>query len=244
VEIKKAIITAAGATQRTLPLQTLVDRDGQTKTALRILIEEILSGGIEEICVVVCPGDQSAYTAAAGGFGARLRFVEQREALGYGHAVLCAREFTEGKPFLLLVGDHLYVNGDQKRSASNWSKRPPRRIVRSRPCRPPTKASCPTMEPWADAWSPAAGAFTRSPKCSRNQPDRGRATAYRARVKGGTLPLLFRDACANARLDGVVAEEAGQTGTRGVSLTRALAQLARQERYLAFEVQATATTSG
>ena len=34
VEIKRAIITAAGKSQRTLPLQTLVDRDGQTKTAL------------------------------------------------------------------------------------------------------------------------------------------------------------------------------------------------------------------
>ena len=69
MEIKKAIITAAGKTQRTLPLQTLVDRDGVTKTALRILIEEVLSAGIEEICVVVCPGDQAAYAAAAGGRG-------------------------------------------------------------------------------------------------------------------------------------------------------------------------------
>ena len=60
MEIKKAIITAAGQAQRNLPLQTLVDRDGKTKTALTILIEEILSAGIEEICVVVCPGDQQA----------------------------------------------------------------------------------------------------------------------------------------------------------------------------------------
>ena len=73
VEIKKAIITAAGKTQRTLPLQTLVDRDGVTKTALRILIEEILSAGIEEICVVVCPGDQAGYAAAAGGQGGDFR---------------------------------------------------------------------------------------------------------------------------------------------------------------------------
>src|SRR5208337_5000677 len=93
VEIKKAIITAAGKTQRTLPLQALVDRDGQSKAALRILIEEILSAGIEEICVVVCPGDQAAYGAAAGGLGSRLQFVEQLEPLGYGHAVSCARAF-------------------------------------------------------------------------------------------------------------------------------------------------------
>jgi UTP--glucose-1-phosphate uridylyltransferase len=54
VEIKKAIITAAGKSQRTLPLQTLVDRDGTTKTALRIIIEEIVSAGVEEICVIIC----------------------------------------------------------------------------------------------------------------------------------------------------------------------------------------------
>jgi len=52
VQIKKAILTAAGESQRALPLQALVDRDGQTKTALRILIEEILSAGIDQICVV------------------------------------------------------------------------------------------------------------------------------------------------------------------------------------------------
>src|ERR1017187_1570008 len=92
VDIKKAIITAASKTQRTLPLQTLVDRDGTTKAALRILIEEILAAGIEEICVVISPGDEAAYTAAAGGQSGRLRFVEQAAALGYGHAVGCARE--------------------------------------------------------------------------------------------------------------------------------------------------------
>jgi len=117
VEIKKAIITAAGKSQRTLPLQTLVDRDGQTKTALRILVEEILAAGIEEICVVVSPGDQSAYAAAAAGSGGRLQFVEQSSPLGYGHAVFCARDFAGGQPFLLLVGDHLYVSGAPKRCA-------------------------------------------------------------------------------------------------------------------------------
>ena len=117
VEIKKAIITAAGKSQRTLPLQTLVDRDGQTKTALRIVVEEILAAGVEEICVVVCAGDQSAYAAAAAGSGARLTFVEQTGGPGYGQAVLRAREFTAKEPFLLLVGDHLYVSGAEKRCA-------------------------------------------------------------------------------------------------------------------------------
>ena len=117
MDIKRAIITAAGKSQRTLPLQTLVDRDGQTKTALGIIIEEILQSGVEEICVVVCPGDQAAYATAAGAHAKRLEFVEQAEPLGYGHAVHCAHRFAGSKPFLLLVGDHLYVSGAAKRCA-------------------------------------------------------------------------------------------------------------------------------
>lgn len=117
MEIKKAIITAAGQAQRTLPLQSLVDRDGQTKAALRILLEEVLVAGIDEICVVICPGDEPAYRAAAGELGGRLRFVEQDTPRGYGHAVLCARDFAANQPFLLLVGDHLYVSGAPKRCA-------------------------------------------------------------------------------------------------------------------------------
>src|SRR6185436_7121566 len=111
VEIKKAVITAAAKNQRTLPLQTLVDRDGTTKTALRIIVEEILSAGIEEICIVICPGDEEAYAAAASGPGGKLQFVEQKEPRGYGHAIYSARAFTGKEPFLLLVGDHLYVSG-------------------------------------------------------------------------------------------------------------------------------------
>ena len=39
----KAVITAAGKSQRTLPLQTLVGRDGTPKTALAIIVEEALN---------------------------------------------------------------------------------------------------------------------------------------------------------------------------------------------------------
>ncbi len=47
MKIKKAVITAAGKKQRTLPLQTLIDRDGIDKSVLRILLEEMLRAGIE-----------------------------------------------------------------------------------------------------------------------------------------------------------------------------------------------------
>ena len=117
VNLKKAIITAAGKNQRTLPLQTLVDRDGAPKTALIIIVEEVLKAGLEEICVVVSPGDETAYRAAAGVHAGRVQFVEQPKPLGYGHAVHCAREFAGKQPFLLLVGDHLYVTREAKNCA-------------------------------------------------------------------------------------------------------------------------------
>lgn len=122
MEIKKAVITAAGKTQRTLPLQTLVDRDGVTKSALRIIIEEILAAEVSEICVVVCPGDEAAYAAAADKHASRLQFVGQNTPRGYGHAVHCAREFIGNEPFLLLVGDHLYVSGSEERCAQQLVK--------------------------------------------------------------------------------------------------------------------------
>jgi UTP--glucose-1-phosphate uridylyltransferase len=117
VEIKKAIITAAGNSQPTLPLQTLVDRDGSQKTALTIILEEVLKAGIEEICVVIRPGDEAAYRTAAGSHASRVQFVEQTKPLGYGHAVQCARDFAGEEPFLHLVGDHLYVSRDLKNCA-------------------------------------------------------------------------------------------------------------------------------
>ena len=117
MKITKAVITAAGRRQRTLPLQTLIDRDWVEKSVLHILVEEVLRAGIEEICVVVHPGDEAAYAAVAGEHAGRLHFVPQPEPLGYGHAVYCAHEFAGGEPFLHLVGDHLYVSRSQESCA-------------------------------------------------------------------------------------------------------------------------------
>ncbi len=109
MRIGKAVITAAARGQRTLPLQTLIDRDGRRKSVLCIVVEEALRAGIDEICVVVCPGDEAAYADAVDDHAGRLTFVPQEEPRGYGHAVLCAREFVGGEPFLHMVGDHIFV---------------------------------------------------------------------------------------------------------------------------------------
>lgn len=114
MDIRKALITAAGKNQRTLPLQSLVDRDGVAKTALAIIIEEILRAGIEQIGVVISRGDESAYRVAAGVHAERLSFIEQTQPLGYAHAIHCASAFCGDDAFLLLVGDHLYLSSVEK----------------------------------------------------------------------------------------------------------------------------------
>jgi UTP--glucose-1-phosphate uridylyltransferase len=110
MEIRKAVITAAGASQRTLPLQTLVDRNGVTRSALALIIDEVLRAGIEQIALVIAPGDESAFRTAAAQHASRLTFVEQSRPLGYAHAVACTARFCGDDPFLLLVGDHLYLS--------------------------------------------------------------------------------------------------------------------------------------
>ena len=109
MQIKKALITAAGADQRKLAVQTLVDRDGNRKTVLEILVEEVRQAGIEEIGVVIHPGDLEVYSDIVAN-DQQIHFIQQDKPMGYGYAVLCGSSFIGNEYFLHLVGDHLYVN--------------------------------------------------------------------------------------------------------------------------------------
>jgi hypothetical protein len=42
MKIRRAVITAAGPSQRSLPLQTPIDRDGAEKAVLQIIVEEAM----------------------------------------------------------------------------------------------------------------------------------------------------------------------------------------------------------
>ncbi len=110
MNVTKAIVTAAARGQRSLPLQTLIDRDGQQKSVLGIVIEEIMRAGIQEICLIVHPDDEPAFRSVAGDAARHVTFVPQHDPRGYGHALWCARAFAGKDPFLHLVGDHLYVS--------------------------------------------------------------------------------------------------------------------------------------
>jgi UTP--glucose-1-phosphate uridylyltransferase len=110
MQVRKAVITAAGPRQNRLPLQQLVCRQGEDKTALQLIVEETISAGVEEICVVIRPGDEPSYRNAAGTHIGSLQFVEQPAPNGYADAVYRAKGFVGDEPFMHLVGDHLYLS--------------------------------------------------------------------------------------------------------------------------------------
>ena len=119
----------------------LVDRDGLTKPLIQIIAEEALDAGISEVCIVVSPGDEESFRqyfralrkdllpAFAGKEWAlkeseklariekALTFVIQPTPEGYGHAVYQARKFVGYEPFLVLLGDHIYISSSEERCA-------------------------------------------------------------------------------------------------------------------------------
>lgn len=119
----------------------LVDRDGLTKPVIQIIGEECLESGIEEICIITQPGEEPHYreyfrrmtdpesqsfrgkdwaiieSEKLGEFGERLHFAEQHTPEGFGHAVYQAKKFVGDDPFLLLLGDHVYISATKERCA-------------------------------------------------------------------------------------------------------------------------------
>lgn len=119
----------------------VVDRDGLTKPVIQIIGEEAIDSGIEEICIITQPGEEPLYrdyfkrldesmlksfrgkewalkeSEKLGAFGERLHFAEQHSPEGFGHAVFQARKFVGNEPFLLMLGDHVYISDTKERCA-------------------------------------------------------------------------------------------------------------------------------
>lgn len=124
----------------------LVDRDGLTKPVIQIIGEEAIDCGIEEICIITQPGEEQQYrdyfrrlddqmvrsfrgknwaileSEKLGAFGERLHFAEQDEPDGFGHAVYQAKAFVGDEPFLVLLGDHVYISDVRDRCAKQLIK--------------------------------------------------------------------------------------------------------------------------
>jgi UTP--glucose-1-phosphate uridylyltransferase len=119
----------------------MVDRDGLTKPVIQIIGEEAIDSGIEQLCIITQPGEEQQYreyfrrmgdeevrafrgkdwaileSEKLGAFGERLSFVEQQTPEGFGHAVYQAKKWVGDEPFLLLLGDHVYVSDTKDRCA-------------------------------------------------------------------------------------------------------------------------------
>lgn len=144
--IRKAIIPVAGFGTRLYPETRIlkkdffpvVDKDGQVKPVILVLIEECLAAGIEEICLVLgdekerelyklffenqlseehlskLPKEKIRYEKHILEIGKRLHYVYQIEKRGFGDAVYRCVDFVGNEPVLLLLGDTLYQSNTGK----------------------------------------------------------------------------------------------------------------------------------
>jgi bifunctional UDP-N-acetylglucosamine pyrophosphorylase/glucosamine-1-phosphate N-acetyltransferase len=108
----KAIMFAAGKSTRTLPLT-----EKRPKPLLKLLDRTIidhnltqLKGLIDKITIVVgYKKDMIIEYLSEKDYGFDISFVEQKEQLGTGHALLqCEKELKDEKRFMVISGDDIY----------------------------------------------------------------------------------------------------------------------------------------
>lgn len=235
MKVTKAIITAAARNQRALPLQTLVDRDGAQKSVLRIIAEEAVRAGVDDICVIVCPGDEAAYTASAGDVPARLTFIPQHEPLGYGHAIYCARDFVGDQPFLHLVGDHLWVSHTTQGCAEQLLD-----VAEAEACAvSAVQASRETLLPHFGAVGGRRvqgrqDLYTVEDVIEKPTPTEAEQRLLAPGLRAGHYLCFFGMHVLSPTVMAILAHQVAEGG-RNVQLSPALAELASKERYLALE---------
>ena len=246
MEITKAVITAARRTQRNLPLQMIIDRDGVEKSVLRILVEEVIDAGVDEICVIVHPGDEAAYAATVGEHAGRLQFVQQTDQLGYAHAVHCARDFVGRDSFLHLVGDHLYVRPSGGRCAARVVD-----VARAHDCSvSAVQATRETLLPYfgtvgGQRLAGRAGLYQVETVIEKPTPTDAEQQLVASGLRAGHYLCFFGIHVLTATvmdiLDGLFAPPhvpgSDPRAHVGLSLSAALNLLAQREQYLALEQQ-------
>ena len=137
-KIRKAVIPAAGLGTRVLPASKAMPKEMLPivdKPAIQYIVEEAVRSGIEDILIITSRGkttvedhfDRSPeleQRLLAGGKEAEyarivdianlanIQYVRQRETLGLGHAVYCAKAFVGGEPFAVLYGDDVIMGNN------------------------------------------------------------------------------------------------------------------------------------
>src|SRR5206468_12207573 len=171
---------------------------------------------------------------AAGGQRAHLQFIEQIEPRGYGHAVYCAREFAGREPFLLLVGDHLYVSRGEKRSAQQLVE-----IALAENCA--VSAVQATHESKLPYYGAVGGHLVTGRKSlyeisdvlEKPTPTEAEQKLIVPGLRAGHYLCFFGMHVLTPTVMDLLQEEIARPQNRGVQLTGGLAQLAKRERYLA-----------
>ncbi|WNS73818.1 UTP--glucose-1-phosphate uridylyltransferase GalU [Bacillus sp. DTU_2020_1000418_1_SI_GHA_SEK_038] len=131
--IKKAVIPAAGLGTRFLPATKAQPKEMLPivdKPAIQYIIEEAIASGIEDIIIVTGRNkraiedhfDKSVemelllkrtgkiemlHEVQKISEMADIHYVRQKEPLGLGHAVFCAKKFIGNQPFAVLLGDDI-----------------------------------------------------------------------------------------------------------------------------------------
>jgi UTP--glucose-1-phosphate uridylyltransferase len=242
MKIQKAVITAAGPNQHRLPLQRFVDLDGQEKTALQIIVGEVAAAGVDAIAVVVRPGDQPAYTEAAGSYARMLTFVEQPEPRGYGDALYRAAPFVGDEPFLHLVSDHLYISAQTRPCACQLVE-----LARQEQC--PVSAVQATRESMLRYYGAVGGRrvagrpdlYTIEHVLEKPTPTEAEQSLVVPGLRAGHYLCLFGMHVLTPNVMEVlgrsVAAASSADNGEPIMLSPALEELAQRERYLALELQ-------
>ncbi|HEY3291034.1 MAG TPA: sugar phosphate nucleotidyltransferase [Anaerolineae bacterium] len=243
MKVRKAVITAAGAAQHLLPLQTIVDRDGRQKSALTVIIEEAVSAGINEIGIVIYPGDESAYRASAASHAAKLYFIEQPAQKGYGYAVYCAHDFVGSEPFLHLVSDHLYISSHRSGTGARTCAQQLIDVAESQDCAvSAVQATHEHMLPYygivgGRLVSGVTGLYSIDNVIEKPTPTEAEQSLMVPGLRTGYYLSFFGMHVLTPAVFSIL--EADINNTRKgetIQLSPALARMAQAERYLAYEV--------
>jgi UTP--glucose-1-phosphate uridylyltransferase len=236
-KITKALITAAGPNQRRLPLQALTDRDGATKPAIVIILEEMLAAGIEQVAVIITPADRASYETVLKPFEAALTLIEQPEPRGYGDAVWRGREFVGAANFLLQVSDHLYVSKQEKSCTRQLLE-----TAEAAACA--VSAVQATHESQLQYYGTVGGTLVTGQKrlyqidqvIEKPTPTVAEQTCVVPGLRSGQYLCFFGMHVLTPTVFSLLAEDASSSAGQRLQLSPALSRLAQREEYLAVEL--------
>lgn len=115
--IKTAVIPAAGHGSRMGPLTRIIPKEMLPLGSIPVIehtIAELASSGIKRIGVVIRKGKEviREYLDTRKDLypNSELEFVYQKESLGLGDALRCAKDFIQGVPFVMALPDQILLS--------------------------------------------------------------------------------------------------------------------------------------